>query len=52
VEETKDNKGKIAVIVFLLVLLLPVSYALYKEYRLKKEKNITTRPATEVPATK
>jgi hypothetical protein len=36
-------KGKIAAIVFILLLILPVCYALYKEMKYKKENSQTPK---------
>jgi hypothetical protein len=49
VENTSNSKGKILVIIFLAVILLPLGYSIFKELILKKEadKATTTQLPTE-----
>jgi cytochrome c1 len=44
-EKTIRNRGVIAVIIFLAIILLPVSYAAYKEIKLRQQAKATNSDA-------
>jgi hypothetical protein len=51
-EKAIRNKGIIAVVVFLAIILLPVCYAAYKEIRLRQQAKANTIEAPKLEVKK